>query len=99
MLWRPRYSAKAEPMAEIASEIADALNRLADEVACVAGSLAYLAAAKHSGTSGEQRQLAAVAYCTAKQRFGGIKYDGVKIDQATIEQLDLMWLKMLGSKR
>lgn len=86
-------------MPEIASEIAEALSRLADEVACVSGSLAYMAAGKHSGTAGEQRQLAAVIYHTARKRFGGVKYDGVAIDRATIEQLDKMWLKMLDGKR
>lgn len=86
-------------MPEVASEIADALNRNADELAAIAGSLAYIGAANHAKTAGEQRQLAAVIYCTAKQRFGGVKYDGLPIDRATIEELDAMWLKMLGKPR
>ncbi len=89
---------EARPVSEIASEIADALGRVAEELCAISGSLAYIAAETHSETAGEQRELAAVIYHTARKRFGGIKYDGVEIGKATIEQLDKMWLKMLGSK-
>ena len=90
---------KASPVSEIASEIAEALNRAADELAGIAGSLAYIAASKHSGTAGEQRQLAAVIYETGVRRFGGIKYDGEPIDQATVDELGKMWRKMMAGKR
>jgi hypothetical protein len=86
---------KAGPVTEIASEIADAINRLADECAGVAGALSYLAASKHSVTAGEQRQLGAVIYHTSVRRFGGIKYDGEHIDQMTIENLDKTFRKLL----
>ena len=86
---------RAEPVTEMASVVADALDRLADEVAGVAGALSYLAASKHSGTAGEQRQLGAVIYHTAIKRFGGLKYDGEPIDQMTIDNLDKAFRKLL----
>jgi hypothetical protein len=79
--------AKDDPVPEIASELAEALRRCADELAGIGGSLAYLAAAKHSGTAGEQRQLAAVIYHTSIQRFGGVKYDGEPIAQKDLDEL------------
>ena len=82
-------------VSEIASEIADALRALTDEVAAVGGALSYLAASKHSTTAGEQRQLGAVIYHTGRKRFGGLKYDGEQIDQATIDSLDKMLRKIL----
>lgn len=95
---RARYRAivaKASTVPEIASEIAEALNRVADELAGIGGALSYFAASKHSGTAGEQRLLGGVIYHTAKQRFGGLKYDGEPIDQMTIESLDKLFRKML----
>lgn len=80
---------------EIASVVADALDRLTDEVAAVAGALSYMAASKHSGTAGEQRLLGGVIYHTARQRFGGLKYDGEPIDQMTIDSLDKLMRKLL----
>ena len=82
---------KAVP--EIASEIAGALDRVSDSFLTFAGIAAYIAAAEHTETAGEQRQLAAVMFHTARQKFGGVKYDGQHIDQATIEELDAMWCR------
>lgn len=89
----------SRPVSEIASEIADAVRAHTDEVAALAGAVAYLAAAKHSETAGEQRQLGAAIYHTAKQRFGGLNYDGVEIGAATMQQLDAMWSKMAGRRK
>jgi hypothetical protein len=80
---------------EIASELAEALHRCADELAGIGGSLAYLAAASPQRTAGEQRQLAAVIYHTAIQKFGGVKYDGDPIDQKTIDELGTTFRKLL----
>jgi hypothetical protein len=30
---------------------------------------------------------------TAKQKFGGVKYDGLKITEQDLEMLDAMWCK------
>lgn len=101
---KARILERVEPVSEtaVASEIADAIHRLADacygmkdELSGIAGALSYLAAAKHSGTAGEQRQLGAVIYQTSVKRFGGLKYDGEPIDQMTIESLDKAFRKML----
>ena len=81
-------------MSEIASEIAASIDRAADAFASLAGVIAYLAAMDHSETAGEQRQLAAVIFHTAAQRFGGVKYDGRVIDAATVEDMDEMWMRV-----
>ena len=81
------------------SEVVDALHAIADGLFTVAGSVAYLAAAEHTDTAGEQRQLAAVITQTAKLRFGGIKYDGQRITEAEVDQLDKMLCKITGRKK
>lgn len=86
-------------MPEMASEIADALHRVAESFETFAGIVAYIAAAEHSGTAGEQRQLAAVMTHTARQKFGGVKFDGQQIDQATINELDDMWCRFFKVDR
>jgi hypothetical protein len=88
---KARIVERAEPVPEIASEIGDALRAVSDSFLTFAGIAAYIAASEHSETAGEQRQLAAVMFHTAAKRFGGVKYDGQHIDQATIEELDAMW--------
>ena len=75
------------------SEIAAAFRYAGDNFATLAGIMAYVAAAEHTETAGEQRQLAAVMFHTAAKQFGGVKYDGQQIDQATIDELDEMWAK------
>ena len=87
-----RILRKAEPVSETASIIADALED-------VAGSICCLASTRFEGmTPGERRQIAAVMFQTAKLRFGGVKYDGQKISQMEIEQLDQLWVKLTGGR-
>ena len=81
---------------EIASEIAEGLHRVADSFETLAGVFAYIAAADLAETAGEQRQLAAVMVSTAKQRFGGVKYDGLRITDQNIEMLDTMWARFFN---
>ena len=90
-----RTSAVSET-APSASVIGDGLQAVATAFDRLTGVMAYLAALEHSETAGEQRQLAAVIYQTAAKRFGGVKYDGQPIDQATIDQLDAMWAKFFN---
>lgn len=78
---------------EIASEIAEALHRVADTFETLACVAAYTAAADLAETAGEQRQLAAVMYETARQRFGGVKYDGLRITEQDLPELDAMWAR------
>jgi hypothetical protein len=92
MLALPKFRRRA--VSETASEIADGLRSVAAAFDRLAGVCAYLAASEHSNTPGRQRELAGVIYHTAAQRFGGVKYDGQRIDQATIDQLDAMWCAM-----
>lgn len=90
---------RAEPVSEIASEIGDRLQAVSESFLTCAGIFAYIAAAEHSSTAGEQRQLAAVMFHTARQRFGGVKFDGARIDQQTIDELDEMWCKFFKVDR
>jgi hypothetical protein len=78
---------------EIASEIAEALHRVADSFETLACIGAYCAAADLAETAGEQRQLAGVMYATAKLRFGGVKYEGVRITEQDQSELDAMWAR------
>lgn len=85
----PKFRRQA--VSESAEEIADGLRSVAAAFDRLAGVCAYIAAAEHSDTPGRQREMAGVIYHTAAQRFGGVKYDGAKIDEATIIELDAMW--------
>jgi hypothetical protein len=76
-----------------ASEIAEALHRVADTFETLGCIMAYCAAADMVETAGEQRQLAAVMHQTARLRFGGVKYDGQVINDQNIDELDAMWCK------
>lgn len=81
------------------SEAAEAMARVSDALTDVAGAICYLAANQYEGkTPGEKRELATVMFATVRQRFGGIKYDGVTITAADIELLDNMWAGMTGKK-
>lgn len=79
---------KVPAVSEIASQIGGGLLALAEAVETHACIMAYLAAAEHTRTAGEQRQLAAVMFQTARKRFGGVKYDGLRIEDLDLEGLD-----------
>jgi hypothetical protein len=82
---------------EVASEIAEALNAVADSFLTLAGIGAYIAASNDEElTQGEIRQTAAVMFHTARQKFGGVKYDGRKIEEADLAELDAMWCKLMN---
>jgi hypothetical protein len=78
-------------VSEIASEIASALQD-------VAAALCYEAATRYVGTAGEQRQIAATMFHTAQKRFGGVKYDGQRIEEMDIRQLDQLWNKLIQGR-
>jgi hypothetical protein len=86
-------------VSETASEIAEGLHAVSEAMTDVAGVLAYHAATQYNGTAGEQRQIAAVMFHTACKRFGGVKYDGRKIEDFDLAELDALWIKMTGGKR
>lgn len=85
---------KADPVSEMASEIAGAIKTLA-------GSICYLAACATEDdlTQGEIRQRAALYFRTAELEFGGVKYDGAPIDRLTIDQCDAILAKVRKGKR
>jgi hypothetical protein len=96
---KARIIGRAKPVSEIASEIGDKLQAVSESFLTLAGIAAYIAASEHTATAGEQRQLAAVMFHTARQRFGGVKYDGALIDQSTINELDEMWCQFFKIDR
>jgi predicted O-linked N-acetylglucosamine transferase (SPINDLY family) len=81
-------------MPEVASEISEALREVSESFLTLAAIGAYLAASNDdSMTQGEIRQAAANMFHTARLRFGGVKYDGQRIEDMNIEELDAMWCK------
>jgi hypothetical protein len=91
---------RASAVPEIASEIAEGLRYAADRIAdawethaCI---MAYIAAAEFTETAGEQRQLAATQYQVAKKRFGGVKYDGRRIEDLDMDGLDAVMCRFMG---
>jgi hypothetical protein len=88
---KARILERASAVPEIASEIADALTD-------VAAALCFDAATKYIGTAGEQRQIAATMFHTCQKRFGGVKYDGQKIEDMDIRELDALWQKLIGGR-
>ena len=62
----------ARPVSGYESEASEAINNLADAARTLAGAFCTLAAASHTKTPGEQRDMAAVFYDDASHRFGDI---------------------------
>jgi hypothetical protein len=87
---------RASAVPEIASEVREGLENLADAVRTLAGVMASCAAAAHTDTLGNQRNMAGVIYADAQERFGDVMK---KLDEKT--QADLhKWLDGLcKSKR
>ena len=63
---------KARTVPEYASEVAEAMHRLADVGELLAGGLFAIAAAAHTDTLGNQRNMAAVFHSDALSRYGDI---------------------------
>jgi hypothetical protein len=87
---------KASPVPEIASEVREGLDNLADSVRTLAAVMASCAAGINTDTPGYQRQMAGVIFQDAQERFGDVLR---KLDEKT--QADLhKWLDGLcKSKR
>lgn len=82
---------RANPVSETASVIADAISDLA-------AAICFDAATKYQGTAGEQRQIAATMFHVCQKRFGGLKYDGQKIEDMDMRALDALWQKLIGAR-
>jgi hypothetical protein len=80
------------------SEVAQAIERLADAGDSIAAALCYEAATRYIGTAGEQRQIAATMFHTAKRKFGGVKYDGERIEAMDVRTLDALWQKLISGR-
>ena len=90
--------AKAEPVPETASLIAEGLHNVADAFRGMTGVLAWLAAAKHSDTHGRQKEMAAVILRFATEGYFSTKVDGVKVSEADQEQALAMFQKLFPLK-
>lgn len=86
-------------MSEYASEAAVAIGQLAEAIETMAGVMAWGAAAEHSESHGRQKEMAAVIFHIAQQRFKTTKIDGVKVDKATQDELDDMFWFLMGVNR
>ena len=70
---RKRYILeRSEAVPEYASEVAEAMHRLADVGELLAGGLFAIAAGCHTDTLGNQRNMAAVFHSDALNRYGDI---------------------------
>ena len=79
---------RVTPVSEIASEVREGLDNLADAVRTFAGVMASCAAGMNTESPGYQRQMAGVIYQDAQERFGDVLK---KLDEKT--QADLSkWL-------
>ena len=79
---------RARPMSEMASEVRAGFDNLADAVRTLAGTMASVAAAAHTDTLGNQRNMAAVIFADAEDRFGDLHK---KLDPRLRQQLE-SWL-------
>jgi hypothetical protein len=68
-------------MAEYTSEVAEALNRLADVGELLAGAIFSVAAGAHSDCDYRQREMAGVFYADAKDRFKDVLRKATKADR------------------
>jgi hypothetical protein len=59
-------------MSEMASEVRQGFDNLADAVRTLAGCIAAVAAGAHTDTKGDQRDMAAVFFLDAQDRFSDI---------------------------
>lgn len=66
-MWR--LFRRTRPVTEMASEVREGLENVADAVRTVAGALASIAAGMHTTNSSDQRDMAGVIYTDATERF------------------------------
>jgi len=71
---------------EYESNVAEAINNLADAVRTCAGVFASIAAAAHTANVGHQRDMAGVIYADAQQRFADVLRRLDKTRQAELEK-------------
>ena len=79
----------------MASEVRAGFDNLADAVRTLAGTMASLAAAPHTDTLGNQRNMAGVIYADAQARFSDVLR---KLDDKTQKDLE-SWLAGLCKSR
>jgi hypothetical protein len=89
----------AQPVSEYESAAREGMESIAAALIDVAASLCFEAATKYQGTAGEQRQIAGTMFQVAQRRFKGLKVDGVKLDDATADQLEKMWRGLIDGRK
>lgn len=87
---------RAAPVPEYASEVAEAMNRLADVGELIAGGLFAIAAGCHTDTLGNQRNMAAVFSSDAASRYGDI---WKKLDERQRQDLERFIANICKAKR
>jgi hypothetical protein len=81
---------------EIASEVREGLENLGDAVRTLAGVMASVAAAAHTDTLGNQRNMAGVIFADASERFGDVLK---KLDAKSQAELEKWLAGLCKSKR
>jgi hypothetical protein len=79
---------RAEPVSEMATEVREGFDNLADAVRTLCGVMASIAAGQHTHNPGDQRNMAAVIFADASERFGDVHK---KLDPKLQKQME-SWL-------
>jgi hypothetical protein len=83
-------------MPEYVSETREGMDNIADAIRTLAGVVASVAAAAHTDTLGNQRNMAGVIYADAQQRFGDVMR---KLDDKTQKELETWLAGLCKAKR
>jgi hypothetical protein len=88
--------AKGPVVDEYVSETREGMDNIADAIRTLAGVVASVAAAAHTDTLGNQRNMAGVIFADAQQRFGDVLG---KLDDKTRKELEAWIGGLCKSKR
>ena len=83
-------------MPEYVTETREGMDNIADAIRTLAGVMASVAAAAHTDTLGNQRNMAGVIFADAQERFGDVFK---KLDKQTQSQLESWIAGLCKTKR
>lgn len=83
-------------MAEYVTETREGMDNIADAVRTLAGVMASLSASCHTKTLGDQRNMAAVIFADAAERFGDVHK---KLDERSRQELERWIAGLCKAKR
>ena len=84
------------PVSDYESSAREGMDNIADSIRTLAGVMASLAAACHTDTLGNQRNMAGVIYADAQERFGDVMK---KLDEKSRKELESWLAGLCRTKR